>query len=233
MYRRKKNDKYKKKDVGPKKNGQITAKTVMLIDHKGESKGEMETYIAMSKAKEVGLDLVEVGAKAVPPVCKIMDYSKYIYEQKKKLRKSKKTGKLKPMKEFRFTPVIDVGDSNTRIRRAHEFLAKGHNVRITMYRKGRQSQDQANATFDDILTNFDDYSSIEPEPKREGRNIFITYKPDGKSKETKQVKKDSHEEVAKDKSKGEKKAKAKVQTKRTAPPKDKKIKESKTKKASA
>jgi translation initiation factor IF-3 len=79
------------------------------------------------------------------------------------------------MKEFKFSPVIDVGDINTRVRRATEYLEKGHPVRITMYRRGRQSREQAEKVFNEILTNFDEYSSIEPTPKKEGRNMYITF----------------------------------------------------------
>jgi translation initiation factor IF-3 len=135
----------------------------------------MKTEDAIAKAKEQGLDLVEVAPKAQPPVCKIMDYSKYIYRQKKKARKNRKKSKQKDMKEFKFSPVIDVGDINTRVRRATEYLEKGHPVRITMYRRGRQSREQAEKVFNEILTNFDEYSSIEPTPKKEGRNMYITF----------------------------------------------------------
>ena len=163
-----------KKEKEPYKNERIWAKEVMVITDDGDNLGVMKTEDALAKAKEDGLDLVEVGANANPPVCKIMDYSKYIYRQKKKQRKNKKSGKQKEMKEFKFSPVIDIGDVNTRVRRATEYLEKGHPVRITMYRKGRQSKEQAEEVFTDILTNFDEYSSIEPEPKKEGRNIYIT-----------------------------------------------------------
>jgi translation initiation factor IF-3 len=102
-----------------------------------------------------------------------MDYSKYMYRQKKKQRKNRQ--KSKEMKEFKFSPVIDIGDINTRVRRAIEYLEKGHPVRITMYRKGRQSKEQAEEVFTEILTNFNEYSTIEPKPKTEGRNMYITY----------------------------------------------------------
>lgn len=159
----------------PYMNEKIWAKEVMVVTDEGENLGVMQTSDALKKAQEEGLDLVEVGPNAKPPVCKIMDYSKYVYRQKKKQRKNKKSGKQKDMKEFKFSPVIDIGDINTRVRRATEYLEKGHPVRITMYRKGRQTKEQAEAVFVEILTNFDEYSSIEPEPKKEGRNIYITF----------------------------------------------------------
>lgn len=177
------NNYQKKKDYGPRKNEWIKVPKVQVVTDDGENLGEMETSKALEIAKESGLDLVEVGSSANPPVCKIMDYSKYIYQQKKKIRQNKKGSKQKEMKEFRFTPVIDIGDINTRVRRAHEYLEKGHPVRITMFRKGRQSPEQAKEVFNEILTNFTEYSSIEPEPKREGKYMFITYiKKNGKTK---------------------------------------------------
>jgi translation initiation factor IF-3 len=173
----------KKRDFGPRKNEWIKVSQVQVINDKGENLGVMDTQDAIKLAQEAGLDLVEVGAKVNPPVCKIIDYAKYLYLQNKKLRLNKKSSKQKEMKEFKFSPVIDVGDANTRIRRALDFLEKGHPVRITMFRKGRQSYEQANEVFNEILTNFTEYSSIEPEPKREGRNMFITFnKKNGKTK---------------------------------------------------
>lgn len=163
-------------------NNFIRADKVLVIDDEGNNLGEMDKNAAVDLAKSKGFDLVAVGASANPPVCRIMDYAKFLYEQKKKLKKSKLTGKLKEMKEFRFSPVIEEHDMTTKVRRAKEFLDKGHNVRISMLRRGRQSKDQAKEVFTNLLTNFVDYSTIEPEPKEEGKKIFITYKSDGKTK---------------------------------------------------
>jgi len=173
-------NKSNKKEKEPYKNERIWAKEVMVITDNGENLGAMQTADALEKAKEVGLDLVEVGPNAKPPVCKIMDYSKYVYRQKKKQRKNRSNSKQKDMKEFKFSPVIDVGDINTRVRRATEYLEKGHPVRISMYRRGRQSREQAEKVLNEILTNFDEYSSIEPTLKKDGRNMYITfYKKNG------------------------------------------------------
>lgn len=178
-----------KKDYGPRKNEYIRVPEVQLIDSEGENLGVISTEKAKEMAKEVGLDLIEVGANTTPPVCKIMDYSKYVYMLNKKKRKSK--SKQRELKEFRFSPVIDVGDSQHRIKRAKEFLEKGHPVRLTMMWKGRQSRDLAKEVFVEILTNFEDYSSIEPEPKYEGKRMTITYRKNGKTKD----KQNSKEEI--------------------------------------
>ena len=169
-----------KKNLGPRVNEDIRVSEVQLVNEKGENVGIVQTKEAIQKAKEIGLDLVEVGANVQPPVCKIMDFSKFIYNQSKKLRLNKKA-KTKELKEFRFSPVIDQGDIDHRVKRSKDFLSKGHQVKIVMQKKGRQSMDQAKDVFADILTNFTDYSSIESEPKYEGNRISITFKPNGKT----------------------------------------------------
>ena len=194
-----------KKDYGPRVNNYIRVPQVQLIDDKGENLGIVDTEQAKKLALEAGLDLVEVGSSAKPPVCRIMNFSKYLYEQNKKKRMNK-GGKMKEQKEFRFTPVMDVGDTNYRIKRAKEFLLKGHPVRLTMVKKGRQSMDQARSVFTEILTNFADYSSIEAEPKSEGNRISITFKSDGKTKN----KQNSEEKNQAIQPEGEQKAEIKI-----------------------
>ena len=163
------------RETGPRRNERILAPEVRVVSDDGENLEVLKTADALQRAREQDLDLVEVGPNSKPPVCKIMDYSKYIYREKKKLKKNRSKSKQKDMKEFKFSPVIDIGDINTRVRRATEYLEKGHAVRITMYRKGRQAPEQAEKTFDEILTNFSEYSRIEPKPKKEGRNMYITF----------------------------------------------------------
>ena len=179
-----------RKKFGPRKNEYIRVEEVQLVDEKGENAGIVKTSLALEMAKTVGLDLVEVGPNVKPPVCKIMDYSKYMYIQSKKSRMNKK-GKTKEVKEFRFSPVIEEADTKHKVSRAIEYLKKGHPTRITMFRKGRQSREQAREIFDEILTNFTDYSSIEPGPVSEGNNIFITFKPNGKTKDKQNSKEES------------------------------------------
>ncbi|HPP19010.1 MAG TPA: translation initiation factor IF-3, partial [Candidatus Dojkabacteria bacterium] len=111
------NNQSSKKDLGTRVNEQIRVPKVLLIDSSGKNIGETDTYVALQMARDAEMDLVEVGANSNPPVCRIMDYSKYIYEQKKKLRKNK-AGRAKELKEFRFSVVIDKYDMDTRIRRA-------------------------------------------------------------------------------------------------------------------
>ncbi len=204
-----------KKDLGTRVNEQIRVPKVLLIDSSGKNIGETDTYVALQKARDAELDLVEVGANSNPPVCRIMDYSKYIYEQKKKQRKNK-AGRAKELKEFRFSVVIDKYDMDTRIRRALEFLEKGHPVKITVTRKGRQPYQQMKEVFSQILTNFSEYSSIESEPKSESNSISITFKGDGKTKN----KQNSNKENKAFQSKGEQESKDDVQTESSGTSKD-------------
>ncbi len=187
-----KREKEMRKKFGPRKNQYIRVNEVQLIDEKGENLGVVKTEKALEMAEEKGLDLVEVGPGVQPPVCKIMDYAKYMYLQEKKAKSGKK-GKVKDTKEFRFTAVIDKGDIAHRVKRAKEYLKKGYPVKITMFRKGRIPKEQAMEVFNEILTNFTDYSSIEPEPVSEGRYIFLTFKPDGKTKNKQNSKKEGED----------------------------------------
>ncbi len=207
-----------KRDIGTRVNEWIRVPSVLLIDSKGNNLGEVNTDEARKMAKEVELDLVEVGPNTIPPVCKIMDFSKYVYEQKKKLRKNK-AGKIKDLKEFRFSPVIDTGDMNTRIRRAKEFLEKGHPVKITAIKKGRQPYDQMKQVFNDVLTNFTEYCSIEPEPKSEFNSISITFKKNVTTKN----KQNSNKENKAIQPQGEQESKDDVQTESSGTPQDQKV----------
>lgn len=190
------NDKYNRdyrpRYQGPDKNYFIKAKEVRVIDADGTNLGVIKTEDAIIRAKNQGLDLVEISPNADPPVCRIIDFSKYLYEQKKKQKKAK-SAQVKELKEFRFSPVIDEHDIEIRVKRAKEFLAKGHNVRLFIQRKGRQTDAQVNIVMTKLLTLFADYSTIETEPKVEGKKTFITFKPDGKAKNTKNSDQESSE----------------------------------------
>ena len=178
-----------KKNKGPRANREIRVREVQLINEKGDNLGVVPIEKALLLAEEAALDLVEVGANVLPPVCKIMDYGKYIYAQNKKSRGSKK-GNVKDQKIFRFSPVIEKADVEHRVKRAKGYLDKGHPIKIVMQKKGRQSMDLAKEILNEILTNFSDYSSIETEPKVEGNRISITFKSDGKTKNKQNSKKE-------------------------------------------
>lgn len=221
-WKKKSRGKYKvaQREFGPRRNDYIRVPEVMLINEAGENLGVVKTQDALRMAREAGLDLVEVSSATRPPVCKIIDYAKYQYELKKKKRSSRK--KTKNMKEFQFSPVIAEHDRDTRVRRARHYLLHGHLIRLIMQRKGRQTHEQAMAVLKEILTNFADYSSIEPSPKVEGRDISITFKPDGKTKD----KKNSVQESEANQSEGQQESKTDVHKDGTASPQDEALKES-------
>ncbi len=163
-------NRYNKRKQGPKKNYQIKAPKVRVINKSGKNLGIQDTKDAVQMARNKDLDLIEIAPKANPPVCKILDYSKYIYRQSKKEQKNKK----KSMKEFKFSPVIEEHDINIRVKRAKEYLEKGHNVRITVFRKGRHTKEQCREMMNLVLKEFDDYTKLEDKPREEKYKVFIT-----------------------------------------------------------
>ena len=170
----------------PRKNQYINASQVQLISSSGENLGVIKTQEALQMATEEDLDLIEINPNAKPPICKIMDYSKYMYDKKKKQKKSK--GKSKDQKELRFSPVIEQHDVDVRVSRAKKFLEKGHNVKLTIFRKGRQTHEQAKEVMDDLLKIFEGYNTIETQPRQEGRKLYITIKPEKKKRQEEDTK---------------------------------------------
>jgi translation initiation factor IF-3 len=195
-----------KRDFGPRRNEYIRVPEIMVINEDGENLGVLKTYEALKMAQEAGVDLVEVSPMATPPVCRIIDFAKYSYEQKKKERERRAINK--ELKVFEFSPVIDIHDKETKIRRAKDFLSKGHQVRLIMMRKARRKKGRipttfATSVFADILTNFTDYTTIEPGPKAEGSRQYITYKPNGKTENKQNSIKENKKEQPKGKPKTE------------------------------
>lgn len=123
---------------GMRVNEQIRVREIRLIDDEGEQKGIVPTIEALRMAKERELDLVEVSPNANPPVCKIMDFGKYRFEQEKKLRDSKKNQKVLKIKEIRMQPKIGSGDLDTKAKHAQEFLDEGAKVKVTIRFRGRE-----------------------------------------------------------------------------------------------
>lgn len=158
-------------------NGQIRDREIRLIGSDGQQLGIMSSYDAQRIADEQGLDLVKISPNAQPPVCKVMDYSKYKYEQKKKEKQNKQT--VMEVKEVRLSMTIDVGDLNTKANIARKFLKAGDKVLATIRMRGRQ-QAYANQgvevmkKFAEILA---DVSKIDKQPTTEGRNISMTLLP--------------------------------------------------------
>ena len=160
-------------------NGQIRDKEIRVIGENGEQLGVMSAREAQKLADEAGLDLVKISPKAKPPVCKIIDYGKYKYEQTRKEKLAKKKQKVIDVKEVRMSPNIDTNDLNTKINHAKKFLAKGARVKVTLRFRGRELA-HVNASkyiLDDFAKALEDVATIDKKPKFEGRSMTMFLAP--------------------------------------------------------
>ena len=160
-------------------NEQIRVREVRLIDDKGDQKGIVPTIEALKMAKEQELDLVEVAPQANPPVCKILDYGKYRFEQEKKLRDSKKNQKQLKLKEIRMQPKIGAGDLDFKSKHVQEFLNEGNKVKVTIRFRGRElaHTELGYDVLKEVLKRLDDEYVIEKQPAMEGRFMSMTLSP--------------------------------------------------------
>ena len=161
-------------------NEQIRDKEIRLIGENGEQLGIMSAKDAMKLAEEAGLDLVKIAPTAKPPVCKIVDYGKFKYEQIRKEKEAKKKQKVIEIKEIRLSPNIDSNDLNTKINSARKFISKGDRVKVTLRFRGREMAHMNNSKhiLDDFAESLADIAVIEKAPKVEGRSMtmFLTEK---------------------------------------------------------
>ncbi len=128
------------KDRGPRSNNRITSPDVQVISSDGDNLGVLNLSEAIKKAKNEGLDLIEIAPNAKPPVCKIMDMGKYKYDAQKKANKAKKKQKKIELKEIKLRPVTEIHDYTFKIKNAQKFLSKGDKVKFTIKFKGRELQ---------------------------------------------------------------------------------------------
>ena len=161
-------------------NEQIRDKEIRLIGENGEQLGIMSARDAMKMAKEAELDLVKIAPAAKPPVCKIIDYGKYRYEQARKEKEAKKKQKTIEVKEVRLSPNIDVNDLNTKVGAARKIIEKGNKVKVTLRFRGREMAHMQSSKhiLDDFAEQLKDVASVDKPPKIEGRNMtmFLTEK---------------------------------------------------------
>lgn len=161
-------------------NEQIRDKEVRLIGEDGEQLGIMSAKEALKLADEAGLDLVKIAPTAKPPVCKIVDYGKYKYEQIRREKEAKKKQKVIEIKEIRLSPNIDTNDLNTKVNAARKFLTKGDRVKVTLRFRGREMAHMNNSKhiLDEFAESLSDVAVIEKAPKVEGRSMtmFLTEK---------------------------------------------------------
>ncbi|MCR5723974.1 MAG: translation initiation factor IF-3 [Treponema sp.] len=158
-------------------NEQIRVREIRLIDDEGEKNGIMPTMEALRIAKDRDLDLVEVSPTANPPVCKILDFGKYRFEQEKRLRDSRKNQKALKIKEIRMQPKIGSGDLDTKAKHIQEFLDEGNKVKVTIRFRGRElaHTELGHDVLNEILKRLNEASySIEKPAAMEGRFMSMT-----------------------------------------------------------
>ncbi|MEE0954415.1 MAG: translation initiation factor IF-3 [Eubacterium sp.] len=156
-------------------NEQIRDREVRLVGEDGEQLGIMSAREAYMKAQEAGLDLVKIAPRAKPPVCKIVDYGKFKYEQARRDKAAKKKQHVVEIKEVRLSPNIDTNDLNTKSNAARKFITKGDKVKVTLRFRGREMAHMANgrAIMDQFAQTLADISVIEKPAKVEGRNMIM------------------------------------------------------------
>ncbi len=156
-------------------NEQIRDKEVRVIGEDGEQLGIMSPKEAMKLAEEAGVDLVKIAPTAKPPVCKIVDYGKFKYEQTRKEKEAKKKQKVIEIKEIRLSPNIDTNDLNTKINAARKFITKGDRVKVTLRFRGREMahMNSSKHILDDFAKELADIAVVEKAPKVEGRSMTM------------------------------------------------------------
>lgn len=156
-------------------NRQIRAKDVQLISDNGEKMGIVPLNRALELAEEKKLDLVLVSPNSEIPVCKIMNYGKYKFEQSKKEKEAKKKQKIQELKEIRITPNIEEHDFGFKAKNIRKFLEDGNKVKITVRFRGRELNNtkMGEAVLNKFIENLEDISVVEKKPKLEGKNMFI------------------------------------------------------------
>lgn len=172
------------KDTGPRTNTDIRAPKVRLIDENGDMVGIVALAEAIVKAEEAGLDLVEVSPDAEPPVCKILDYGKYKYEQQKKAAEARKKQKTVDVKEVKIRPTTEEHDYKVKLKNARRFLEAGDKVKFSMRFRGREMahQDVGMEMMTRLRNDVADLGGCELEPRMEGRQMLMVVSTDVKPK---------------------------------------------------
>ena len=160
-------------------NEEIRDKEVRLISNDGEQLGIVAIQKAQEIAVEKGMDLVKIAPQAKPPVCKIMDYGKFRFEQAKREKEARKNQRVVEIKEIRLTPNIDIGDLNTKVKNACRFLKDGDKVKVSVSFRGREVTHSS--LGQDLLHRFaelcSECSTVEKQPKLEGRQMLMFLAP--------------------------------------------------------
>ena len=167
------------KNDGPRVNEDIEVPQVLLIDDEGEKRGVIATSDALAIAADVGLDLVEVSPNTKPPVCKILDYGKYKYQQQKKKNEAKKKQKVVEVKEIKMRPNIDQHDYDVKTKAMRRFFDEGDKVKVTLRFRGREMahQERGMELLQKVQADFDEIAKVEQMPKLEGRQMMMVMAP--------------------------------------------------------
>ena len=167
------------KPKGPRSNNRITSPEIQVIASSGENLGILNLSDAIHRAKDEGLDLIEIAPNAKPPVCKIMDMGKYKYDAQKKANKAKKKQKKIEIKEIKLRPVTEIHDYTFKIKNAQKFLSKGDKVKFTIKFKGRELQHSnlGDELMQKIKTDMEKLGKVELQPKFDGKQMIMIIQP--------------------------------------------------------
>ena len=167
------------RDTGPRVNDKIRAQEIRLIGADGENAGVVSPARAMQMAEEAGLDLVEISPNANPPVCKIMDFGKFKYEQQKRESEARKKQKIIEIKEVKFRPNTDTNDYDVKMRNVYKFLEQGDKVKITLRFRGREMahQNLGRELLERVAEDTKEHGRVENFPKMEGRQMVMLIGP--------------------------------------------------------
>ncbi|MCH8925277.1 MAG: translation initiation factor IF-3 [Proteobacteria bacterium] len=164
---------------GPRVNRDIVVAQVRLIDEQGENLGVVSKDEAIERAEDAGMDLVEISPSADPPVCKILDYGRFKYQDQKKKNEARKKQKTIDIKEIKMRPNIDQHDYDVKMRSINRFIADGDKVKVTMRFRGREMvhQELGLKVLDRVRDQLDEVAKVEQFPKMEGRQMIMVVAP--------------------------------------------------------
>ncbi|MDR1125664.1 MAG: translation initiation factor IF-3 [Deltaproteobacteria bacterium] len=162
-----------------RRNDMIRARELRVIGADGEQLGILSRNDALHMAQEAGLDLVEVAPNAEPPVCRIMDYGKYRYEEQKKKQEAKKRQTVVQIKEIKFRPKTDEHDYQTKLNHIRRFIDEGDRCKVTIFFRGREivHKDRGQLMLDRVLEDTRDVAKVEQEARAEGRTLHMLLVP--------------------------------------------------------
>jgi translation initiation factor IF-3 len=164
---------------GPRVNRDIRVREVQLIDTDGDNKGVILTFDAIKMAEDQGLDLVEVAPNAEPPVCKIMDFGRFRFQEQKKMAEARKKQKVIEVKEIKLRPGIDKHDYEVKMKAMKSFFEEGDKVKVTLRFRGREMahQDLGMKVLDKVKADTLEIAKVESEPNFEGRQVTMILAP--------------------------------------------------------